>query len=343
MAKKKYYEEAIVAVERNSRQVKGAARAINSYGKMGEGLSDLNTMRGGAKGFKGFVMEELEAAESSAVGRTTQVINNNGIADLKHIKTDGTEVLKQVKTGYKPGQIDFSRYKGQTVVVDKGNPFFKQLRNEGSKFGVKVVEGHVADAEAKALADWMQLEAKLTGNKNAVVTTNIYKGVKNIEAAHGVGMSAAKSGAIAGAGFSVGSNIVDVARGKKTVGEAACDVAVDTVTAGAVGYGAGVVGSAVASTAVGAAAIETAGVAAAAVSSAPVIGTAITTGAGALTAASGAVTAGATAVMGGVGSAASLVGAGGLVATVAPVAIAAAPFVAAGAVLGAIGSLFFDD
>ncbi|TYZ22934.1 hypothetical protein [Selenomonas ruminis] len=328
MAKKKHVNEAVVSIQQNTRNINHAAKGMRYYQDMGDGLSRLNTMRGGTKGFKGFVMEELEAGNASALGRHTEVINNNGLVDLRHIKTDGTKVLKQMKSGYKPGQIDFSRYKGQTVVIDKGNVNFKALQAAGRKVGVKVVEGHVTDAEAKMLADMMQLESKITGSKNAVISSNLCSSAKQVSAAHSVGLKSAKSGSIAGAGFSLGSNIVSVARGNKTVGEAAGDVAIDTVKAGAIGYSAGAVGSAVASTAIGAAAIETAGAAAAAVSSAPVIGTAITTGVGAVTAASGAISAGTGAALGAIGLGA-----------IAPVAAAAAPFVAAGALL----SLFFDD
>ena len=328
MAKKNHVNAAASSLQQNTRKIHRAVKGIHAYQDMGEGLSSLNTMRGGTKGFKGFVMEELEAGKASSLGRKTQVINNNGLADLRHIKADGSEILQQMKSGYKPNQIDFSRYKGQTVVIDKGNANFKTLQAAGRKAGVKVVEGHIADSEAKALADLMQMETKITGNPNAVVTSNIYSGVKCAEQAHKAGISGAKSGTVAGAGLSVGSNLVALARGKKTVGEAAGDVAVDTVKAGAIGYGASAAGSVIASTAVGAAAIETAGAAAAAVSSAPVIGTAITTGVGAVTAASGAISAGTATALGAIGLGA-----------VAPVAAAAAPFVAAGALL----SLFFDD
>lgn len=343
MAKKYYAGEATVALRQNTRGIHRAVKGMQSYKDMGEGLSGLNTMRGGTKGFKGFVMEEMEAGRAGAIGRHTEVINNNGIADLRHIKADGTEVLKQMKSGYKPGQIDFSRYKGQTVVIDKGNVHFKELQAAGRRAGVKVVEGHVADAEAKTLADLMQMETKITGGKHAVITPKLYSGAKRLGAAHSVGVSAAKSGAIAGAGFSLGSNIVDVVRGNKTVGEAVGDVAVDTVAVGAVGYGAGAVGSMVASTAAGAAAIETAGAIGAAAASAPVIGTAITASTTAAAAIGGAATTAATVAMGAAGTAAGVVGGAGLVAAAAPVVIAAAPVVAVGAVLGAVGNWLFGD
>ena len=332
MTKKDIMNELTAALQCNPRDIHRAVRSMHAYADMGEGLAGLNTMRGGTKGFKGFVMEEMEAGSASALGRHTEVINNNGIADLRHVKANGTEILKQMKTGYKPGQIDFNRYMGQTVVIDKGNPNFKALKELGRKAGVKVVEGHVADAEAKTLANLMQLETKLTGSKNAVVTSHLYSGAKSISAAHTAGLSAARSGAFAGAGVSLGSNMVEVMRGNKTAGEAAGDIVIDTATSGAIGYGLGAAGSAFASTAVGAAALETAGAIGTAVSSAPVIGTAITAGAGAIGAAGTAISAGA-------GAAATAVGLG----VAAPLAAAAAPFVIGGAILGGIGSLLFGD
>ena len=73
------------------------AAGIESMGKMGDGLSRLNTMRGGDKGFKGFVAEEIQAAEYSAQGQSTSVINNNGPADLIFTGKNGRKYLKQMK------------------------------------------------------------------------------------------------------------------------------------------------------------------------------------------------------------------------------------------------------
>ena len=124
------------AATKNAGRIKRAAKGINAYEQASENLSQLNTMRGGEKGFKGFVAENMEAAESSAHGHNTTVLNDNGIADLKHAKINGVDDFKQMKIGYKPGQIDFSKYKGQTVVIDKGNPYFKQLKAEAANFNL---------------------------------------------------------------------------------------------------------------------------------------------------------------------------------------------------------------
>lgn len=330
------------AMKNSGRAVHTASRSVTATHRAAGELSRLNTMRGGAKGFKGFVGESMEAREASALGRHTDVLGNNGIADLRWTKADGTEALRQMKIGYKPGEIDFARYHGQTVVVDKGNPNFATLKAEGARCGVKVVEGHVEAAEAKRLADAMQLETKITGGKHAVVVPKVYEGVKTAGAVHQVGVNAAKHGALSGAGFSLGSNLVQVAKGNKTVGEAAGDVAVDTAVAGAVSYGTGVAAGIVGSTEAGAALFGAASTAGAAIAEAPVIGTAIGAGTAAAGAVAGAATTAATAVAGAATSVAAGTVAAGIVAAATPVAVAAAPVLAVGAVIGGICSLFSD-
>ena len=354
----------IFAAVENTRDIHRAAKQMRAFEKACSELSDLNTMRGGSKGFKGFVGESMEAAEASARGRSTVVLNNNGIADLQHIKTNGTTALKQMKMGYKPGQIDFARYKGQSVVLDRGNPHFAALKAEGAKHGVKVVEGHVTQGEAKFWADAMQLESKVTGSKNSFFVPKAYQGAKSVVAAHHAGTAAAKSGAAAGAGFSLGKNAMQVMKGNKSVADAVEDVAVDTVEAGAVSYGVGTVGSLVASTEIGASAIGAASAVGTAAANAPIIGSALGAGtslasaiggvgasgatmaAGALTGAVGSLASAAsglaagTAAAGAVGtvSAAAVAGAAAL----GTAAVAAAPVLAVGCVLGGIFSFFRD-
>lgn len=353
-----------VGTAKNAKAVHQAVRKMRAFEQAQEELSGLNTLRGGSKGFKGFVGESLEAAESSARGRATIVLNDNGIADLKHLKTNGKAAFQQVKIGYKPGQIDFARYKGQTVVIDKGNPHFRALKAEAAKSGVKVVEGHVTEQEARFWADAMQLETKVTGKANAAVVPKFYQSAKTAAAAHRAGVSAAKSGAAAGAGFSLGKNIVQVVKGNKTVSEAAGDVIVATAEAGAISYGAGAAGSLLASTEIGAAALETASTAGAVISSAPVIssavsaGTAITgaiggAGASAAAAATGAVTSAVTSAAAAASSVAAGTAAAGAVgaigsgavagaAAIGAAAVTAAPVLVVGGLIGGLISLFDD-
>ena len=358
------FQAGIFAAGASKRDLYRAVKQMKAFEKAGNELSALNAMRGGSKGFKGFVGESMEAAEASARGRSTAVLNNNGIADLQHIKTNGTTALKQMKMGYKPGQIDFSRYKGQSVVIDRGNPQLAALKAEGAKHSVKVVEGHVSQGEAKFWADAMQLESKVTGSRNSVLVPKAYQGAKSAIAAHHAGVTAARSGTVAGAGFSFGRNVVQALKGNKSVADAAGDIAVDTVEAGVVGYGTGVVGSLVASTEIGASAIGAASAVGTTVAHAPVIGSVVGAGsslagmaggvgasgaamaAGALTGAVGSLASAAssaaagTAAAGAVGavSAGAVAGAAALGATF----VAAAPVLAVGCVLGGIFSLFRD-
>ena len=130
------------------------------YEKLADNLSNLNTMRGGAKGFKGFVFEELHATNASVSGNATTVINNNGIADLQIISAKGKISYAQVKAGYNGLSVDFTPYKGQTIVIDKGN---EALISQAKKAGLKVVESDVPLEEASKLAKQMQLESKITG------------------------------------------------------------------------------------------------------------------------------------------------------------------------------------
>lgn len=342
-----------------------AAQKMAAYDTLCENLSQLNTMRGGSKGFKGFVGEQMQAANASAVGRATRVVNNNGPIDLIFDGKNGRHYPQQVKIGYKPGQIDFSKYKGQDVIVDKGNPHFRQLRAEGARHGVKVIEGTVTEAEAKWWADAMQLETKITGGKTSVIVPKAQWALNNISAMHEAGKHFGKSGAMYGAGFSIGSNIVNMMRGNVSAGEAIGNVACDTAVSYGAGYATGAVGSAIARTAAGKAIGSAVGSATAAISG-TAVGGAVTGAVGSATAAVGGL---ATSAVGGavgaIGSAGAAVGGaltaatagtaiGGAVATgvgavgaagaaLGAAAVAAAPVVAVGAVVGAIGSFLFGD
>ena len=314
-------------------------------------------MRGGVNGFKGFLTEELQATEASIAGKSTTVLNNNGIADLEYIGKNGHRYYQQVKTGYKPGQIDFAKYKGQTIVVDKGNPYLKTFQAEARKHGIKVVEGDFTNQGAKDISNLMQAETHLTGSKTSSAVTSGIKAKGVVSASHKAGLSSAKTGAQFGGGFSLGTNLVDVLNGDKSVGEAADDVVVDTVVAGAVGYGVGAAATAVGSTTVGAAALSTAGTVGSTIAGTAVGGTVL--GAGAATAATiggagAAATGTAIGAVGAVGSAigstavaatagtaiggtvaAGVAGASAAGAAIGAAAVAAAPVVAVGAALGA--------
>lgn len=222
----------------------GLAESIRNagiYDKLSKSLANYNTMRGGAKGFKGFVFEELHAAKSSTKGISIQVLASNGVADFGILQADGTLAFAQAKVGYYKNSIDWSHYKGQTIVVDKGNT---QLIESAQKAGLNVLESEVSASQASNLAQAMQFESKITGNIRAPITSKIYS-------LNQAGLNAAKSGGAFGGGFSIGTNIVDMLSGEKELGDAAFDIAKDTATAAVVSYAAGAVGSAFASTSAG--------------------------------------------------------------------------------------------
>lgn len=331
-------------------------RKIHVYDELCENLTKLNTMRGGTKGFKGFVAENMQAAEATADGQVTQVINNNGCADLVYIGKNGHKYYQQMKVGYKPGSVDFSKYKGQTIIVDKGNPHFKVMKADASKQGVKLVEGRVTNEEAKKLADAMQMESKITGNKNAYVVPTAQKGASVLSVTHEAGLKAGKTGALAGAGFSIGSNLVDVACGDVKVSAAAKNVAKDTVVSYGVGYAVGAGASLAGSTTAGTAVVGMASTAGSAIAGTTVGGAVVGAGTAATAAIGGAGVAATSAVIGAAGTVGSAVGGAAIAATagtavggavasgvaatavasaaVGAAAVAAAPVVAVGAVLG---------
>lgn len=293
------------------------AECINAagiYTKMANRLNAYNTMRGGVKGYGGFVFEEMHAADAATKGVDINVLGNNGIADFIVRDLDGKEILQQAKAGYKPHQIDWSKYDGQTIVVDKGNT---ALANEARAAGLKVEESAVFKKQADVVARAQQWESKVTGNTSApIVGTTV--------SAHNAGLASAKLAARVGVSMKLGENIYDVISGDKPFEDAAADVIVD----GAVLVGGAYLGGAaltVAGTAVTTLAGTTAG--AAITGAAAAAGTAITS-----TAVGGAVATGASVA---IGAASTVVG-----------AIASAPLapvIIGGAAIGFIGKWFKNN
>ena len=318
----------------NKSSLVSASEKMNANDILCKNLSNLNTMRGGTKGFKGFVGENMEAARATGAGRATSVVNDNGVVDLIFSGKNGHKYPQQVKIGYKPRQIDFEKYRGQTLIVDKGNPNFRKILAEGKAHGVKVIEGSVTEAEAKFWADAMQLESRVTGNKNSYIVPQAQKIANNFKAMHDAGVNVAKSGAMYGGGFSAGKNIVDMARGKVSAGEALGNVAIDTAVSGGVGYVSGAVGSAVGRTMAGKAIASAVGAVGTAIEGTTIGGAVIGTAGTATAVIGGAATTAVSGALGAVGLAGTALG---------TAAIAAAPVVAVGAVVGGICSLIFDD
>ncbi|SOC16574.1 hypothetical protein SAMN05880501_10929 [Ureibacillus xyleni] len=248
-----------------------AFRNAGVFNTLSNNLSTYNTMRGGANGFKGFVFEELHAAKATVSGTPTSVLANNGVADFLIINSDGKQIFGQAKAGYQNTYIDFSKYSGQTIVVDKGNT---QLIERAKSAGLQVIESDVSLKQSSRLADIMKLESQILRTSNANLTAKLYS-------LNQAGITAAKSGATFGAGFSIGSNIVEIFSGDKDLGEAGVDIVRDTAIATASSY------------VIGAAASTTIGTAVTGAVASTAVGSTVIAGVGTLT---GAVTAGTTAV-----------------------------------------------
>lgn len=246
------------------------------YSKMSSRLNAYNTMRGGVKGYGGFVFEEMHAADAATKGVNINVLGNNGIADFIVKDTSGKEILVQAKAGYKPNQIDWSKYQGQTIVVDKGNT---TLANEARAAGLEVQESAIFKKQADVVARAQQWECKITGSTTAPITGTM-------AGAHYAGVASAKLAARVGVSMKLGENIYDVLAGDKEFSEAAADVVVDgAVLVGSAYLGgaaltvAGTAATALAGTAAGAAVTGTVAGATAAIGS-TAAGAAIVAGAG---------------------------------------------------------------
>lgn len=297
-----------------------------------ENISKLDVNRGNLKGFlfENRVSEELNSKLLDK-GFKAVVLDDNGIADIAIVHMKSGKVVKriQAKCGYEGQSVkDFTRYvdDGQTLVINNdADKFGRSLDNRG----IKYEKSSVTDREVSRMADAMKKEGKLLNSKNAKLTSYAYKTKEVVKNCHTTGVSAAKSGACFGAGMSLGSNIVDVFSGDKSLDEATVDIAKDTVVAGATSYVTGAATTALTSTAIGGAAATVVG----GISSAgAAVGGAMATGiTGVGTALGGAATAvGATTVGGAITAGTAAVGA---------VAVAAAPVVAVGAAVGVVWSL----
>lgn len=299
-------------------EIVSCMRNAGIYSEMAHRLNEYNVMRGGVKGYGGFVFEELHAADAAVNGADITVLGNNGIADFMVKDASGKTVYVQAKAGYNtPHQIDWSKYKNQTIVVDKGNT---ALANEARAAGLNVQESAVFKKQADVVARAQQWESNITGNTTAPITGTM-------TGAHYAGVASAKLAARVGVSMKLGESIYDVLSGDKEFSEAAADVVVD----GAVLVGGAYLGTAAltaAGTAATAAATAFAGTAA---------GAAVT---GAVTSAAAAVgsTAVGGAVLAGVGTAATAAASAAATIAAAPLL----PVVGIGAAIGFLGRLIFD-
>lgn len=298
-------------------EIASCVKNAEIYSQLASHLSAYNTMRGGTKGYGGFVFEELHAADATSKGINIQVLANNGPADFITIDSSGNQTLIQAKAGYKPHQIDWSKYQGQKIIVDKGNT---ALAEDARSAGLMVEESAVYKSQADILARAQQWESKITGQTTAPITATA-------ASSYYAGLASAKFAARVGVSMQLGATIYDVLAGNKSFEEGAADLIVD----GAVTVGGAFVGGAALNLA------GTAGTTAATAISGSVIGTAISgtvSGVGAAlgnTAVGGAIISGSATIATGIGTAITAVASAPL-----------APVIVIGTAIGFLGKWLRD-
>ena len=224
--------------------VNDSKKAVETYNKiqelstLREELSSLNAARGGGQGLKGFIMESLEANAQRQAGPRAIVIDDNGIADLV-INNGGKAQTVQIKCGYKPGQIDFSKYKDAGVdrfMLNRDHPQFEKIAEEARQHGYTLEPTQHSAAECQMISDGMQLEYKITGNPKTFFVPHAYTTQQAFDLIAQRGVAGATAAAKFGGALAVGVGVVEVLSGNKSVEDAAKDAF--NTTADAAFYGA---------------------------------------------------------------------------------------------------------
>ncbi len=240
---------AVNSIVSDSKNVYETYNKIQELSKVRNELSSLNVARGGTNGLKGFIMESLEADAQRQAGYRAIVIDDNGIADLV-INNGKKSEMVQIKCGYKPGQIDFSKYKDAGIdrfMLNKDHQYFDKIATEAKIYGFDIEATQHSAAECQMMADGMQLEYKITGNPKSFFVPHAYTTQQAFNLIAQRGVAAAQAAAKIGGALAVGVCIAEIISGNKTIDEAAKDAF--NTTADAAFYGA--TGNVVMSTALG--------------------------------------------------------------------------------------------
>lgn len=248
----KYFMDSLMGSVLAKESINNVIKRCGLYDKMADNLLSYSTMRGGKDNFFGFVFEEMHAAKAVD---TTIVLGDNGIADFKVIAPDGSTYYAQAKAGYEKGGIDYSRYEGQILVIDRGN---KNSIKRANKNGIKNIESPVSKKEAKLLAKSMQVESKITGSGNASITPQVYATFEKVKQYHNAGVSGAINAGTFAAGISTGNNFFELLAGNKELSEIVEELAKDTSRGAMAGYASSAAVSAIGSTSVGTTMLSTA-------------------------------------------------------------------------------------
>ena len=174
---------------------------------------------------KNFIREQIEASQLDGQTRHVQVIDENALADL--IIEKGSEYV-DVKCESYIGRDNWKLCKDFGVLyINSDQPDFEELKSKALEYGINRVEGTLSKAvNCEELAAVMHLESKITGNPAAVFFPHAYTTEQAIKLVQFNGVISAKAWAKVGGAVAISSNFVDVLTGKKTVKEAAKDMAI---------------------------------------------------------------------------------------------------------------------
>lgn len=204
-------------------------------------LSLLNLNRGGGKldNLSGFVFENLHTSSEnrSYIKKNSkeilQIIDDNGISDMRHLSANGNVTYQQAKMGYSGSnkyKIKKEKYADQVLVVDKGN---SELIEYGNKIGLPVKESEISKKMSDTLTGFMKNEGELRQkwglSNTAPVTSQLYTVSEQLKNANVRGVEAAKGAAALSAGISFGKNMYSFIEGNIHLRELLLNTTKETV------------------------------------------------------------------------------------------------------------------
>lgn len=175
-------------------------------------------------GLKKFIRSQIEATANDGQTRHVHVMDADALADLVIAK--GLEHV-EVKCESHIGKDNWELCKDLGVVyLNSDQPNFEALKEQAIAHGVKKVESTLSKAvHCEELTELMRVESQITGNPAAVFFPHAYDKAQAIKLVELNGAISAKAWAKVGGAVAIGSNVVDVLTGDKTVKEAAKDIA----------------------------------------------------------------------------------------------------------------------
>lgn len=175
-------------------------------------------------GLKKFIRSQIEATTGDGQTRHVHVMDEDALADL--IIAKGLEHV-EVSCESHIGKDNWELCKDLGVLyVNSDQSDFDAIKEQALAHGVKKVEGTLSKAvQCAELTELMRVESSITGNPAAVFFPHAYDKAQAIKLVQLNGVVSAKAWAKVGGAVAVGSNVVDVLTGDKTVKQAAQDIA----------------------------------------------------------------------------------------------------------------------